>query len=110
VSLKQGLITLMVKVQVDALFLASLAVYVTVVKPTLKHEPDECEAESVGVLQLSVAVGAVQETIEQESPVVFTKLAGQLAKAGLIESRKHGLLMVTVKAQVDVLLRVSFAV
>ena len=55
------------------------------------------------MLQLSVAVGAIQRAIEQLSALLNEILAGQLLITGLIVSTKHGLFTTTVKVHKAVL-------
>ena len=68
-----------VKEHVARLFLASAAVYVTVVVPIGKQKSPVCVPDTEGVPQLSVAVGAVKLTATQrpfvDAPVL---LVGQV--------------------------------
>jgi hypothetical protein len=86
VSFAQGLVTVTVKEQVAVLFLVSLAVKVTVVVPKPKHEFGDFVLVTVGMPQLSVAVGAVQVASEQESMLTIEILVGQRVKTGLMVS------------------------
>jgi hypothetical protein len=72
--------------------------------------PDESVLITEGVLQLSVAVGAVHVTITDVSEIVFEIFAGQFAKTGFTTSAAHGLMTVTVNEQVDLLFFASVAV
>jgi hypothetical protein len=83
---------------------------VTVVKPILKFVPDVSVVDTEGVLQLSVAVGAVHMTITVVSEIVFDTFAGQAVKMGLMVSVAHGFVTVTVKEQVALLFLSSVAV
>jgi hypothetical protein len=111
------LVTVTVKEQVAELPFASVALYETVVVPTGKHEPipkpdvGEVVKDTVGVPQLSDAVGAVQLAIAQLLVVVKLIFVGQLVKVGGVASVSHGsvLVTVTVKEQVAELPLVSVA-
>ena len=82
-SVAQGSMTIFVtttlNTQIAVLPLASVAMYLTSVVPTGKHEPfappKSCTTE--GVPQLSVAVGAVQDALAQVPGVVKWMLVGQ---------------------------------
>jgi hypothetical protein len=65
---------------------------------------------SVGVPQLSVAVGAVQVSITAVSGVVLAILVGQFVKTGFVVSVAQGFVTVTVKEQVALLFLASVAV
>jgi hypothetical protein len=66
--------------------------------------------DTEGVLQLSVAVGAVHVATETVSVIVLEIFAGQLVKTGFIVSVEHGFVTVTVKEQVALLFLSSVAV
>ena len=113
-------VTVTVNTQVATLPLASVALYVTVVVPTGKHEPipkPGMGAEVIdteGVEQLSVAVGAVHEALAQLPVVVKFMLVGQFANVGAVASVAQGsttvFVTVTVNVQVAVLPFASVAV
>jgi hypothetical protein len=109
-SLKQGLMMVTVKLHTDVLPRVSFAVYVTVVKPILKHVPDGLDTASVGTPQLSVTEGAVHVAFAQLSAVLMTIFAGQFLRTGLVVSLKQGFVTVTLKAQRPLLLLMSKAV
>ena len=81
-------VTVTVKLQVAVKPFTSVALYLTVVVPTGKHEPFLSPAvgdETTVIVkfgQLSVAVGSVQFATEQVSNVVAVKLAGQFVMVG----------------------------
>ena len=112
-------VTVTVKTHVAMLPLASVALYVIVVVPTGKHEPipkPEVGAEvtdTEGVVQLSVAVGAVHEALAQVPVVVKLMFDGQLANVGGVASVAQGstttFVTVTVKTQVAILPLASVA-
>jgi hypothetical protein len=60
--------------------------------------------------QLSVAVGAVQRAIEQESALFKAMFAGQFLITGIMVSLKQGLITLTVNVQSAVFPFASFAV
>jgi hypothetical protein len=110
-SFKQGFERVIVNVQVAVLFLASFAVYVTVVVPNGKAAPELYVLVTEGVPQLSVAVGSVHETVSDTVFVVVrTIFVGQFAKTGFSASVAQGFVTMTLKEQVVVLLLASFAV
>ena len=76
----------------------------------MKQAPDTCDLTIDGVLQLSVAVGAVHCARAQLSKLVKTIFEGQLEKRGLMLSVAQGLITVTVNEQIDVLFLASVAV
>jgi hypothetical protein len=86
VSVAHGFVIVTVNEHVAVLFLASCAVYVTVVVPKPKHELGAFVLLTVGVPQLSVAVGGVQEAIEHESMLTIEILVGQRVNTGLMLS------------------------
>jgi hypothetical protein len=111
VSDKHGLVTVTVKRHVALLFLASVAVYITLVAPTGKAAPELCVLMSAGVVvQLSVTVGAAQVAVAVVPVVVKLILVGQLVNRGTIVSVRQGLFIVTVKRQTAVLFLASIAV
>jgi hypothetical protein len=57
--------------------------------PKPKHELGAFVLLTVGVPQLSVAVGAVQLAIEHESMLTIAILVGQRVKTGLMVSMAH---------------------
>jgi hypothetical protein len=65
---------------------------------------------TVGVPQLSVAVGAVHVVVAVVPDVVKEIFAGQADKTGLVVSVAQGFMTVTVKEQVDLLFFASVAV
>ena len=105
--------TVTVKTHVAMLPLASVALYVTVVVPTGKHEPIPKPAVGAevtvteGVVQLSAAVGAVHEALAQLPVVVKFMLVGQFVNVGAVASVAQGstttFVTVTVKTQVAML-------
>jgi hypothetical protein len=110
-SLSQRFMTVTVNEHVAVLFSESFAVYVTVVMPTLNFVPEVSVLVTEGVLQLSVAVGAVHVAMTPDvSEIVLEILAGQADKTGFIVSIAHGLMTVTVNEQVDLLFLASVAV
>ena len=81
--------------------------------PCLKHVLGSFEGATVGVPQLSVAVGAVQLTNVQLSMLTKVMLAGQRVKVGFVKSvaqRPANLVTVTVKTHSFTLPRASLAV
>ena len=90
-------VTVTVKIQVATLPFASVALYVTVVVPTGKHEPIPKPAvgaevtDTEGVEQLSAAVGAVHEALAQLPVVVKLMFDVQLANVGGVASVSQGL-------------------
>ena len=90
-------VTVMVKRQVAVLFLASVAVYLTVVVPIGNAPPFVKPVVALvvkiteGVEQLSVAVGAVQDAIAVVVAVVKFMLAGQAESTGGVTSVVQGL-------------------
>ena len=104
--------TTTLKPQVALLFLASAAVYVTVVVPIGKQKSPVCVPDTEGVPQLSVAVGAVKLTATHkpfaDAPVL---LVGQVVpKLGGVTSFAQALTNVTVKLHVLVKPLLSVAV
>jgi hypothetical protein len=91
VSLAQGFVMETKNEHVAVLLFWSVAVYVTVVEPCLKHVFGSFDAKTVGVPQLSVAVGAVQLTNVHESMLTKLMVAGQRDRSarirGLIGNR-----------------------
>ena len=111
-------VTVTVKLHVAVLFLASVAVYLTVVVPIGNAPPFVKPTVGLvakvmeGVVQLSVAVGAVQDAIAVVPVVVKLIFEGQAVKTGGIISVAHGSInvTVTVKLHVAVLFLASVAV
>jgi hypothetical protein len=114
-SLVHGLVTVTVKLHVLLLFLASTALYVTVVVPIGNAPPfvkpvvGLVAKDTEGVLQLSVAVGAVQVATAVVPVVVKLRLAGQAVKTGGVASVAHRLVIITVKLHVALLFLASIA-
>jgi hypothetical protein len=77
--------------------------------PVLKQELRSCVPVTLASLQLSVATGITQVALAQVSELVKTILVGQNGKRGFMVSFAQGLVIVTVKAHVDVLFLLSFA-
>ena len=80
-----------------------------VVVPIGKHEPFVKPAigaevnNTEGVVQLSVAVGAVQEAMTQPFKVVVKLIfAGQFVKVGGVTSLSHGFVFTTVTVKLQV--------
>ena len=90
ISVAQGSInvTMTLKLHVAVLFLASVAVYLTVVVPIGNAPPFVKPAvglvvkETMGILALSVAVGAVHDAIAVVPVVVKLILAGHAVRTG----------------------------
>jgi hypothetical protein len=101
--------TITVNVQYVRLLFASVAAYPTIVLPIGKQVPELWVLTTVGVPQLSVAVGVAHCAKAQESSVVKTILLGQEVKVGLLVSPWHKLLTVMVNSQPDVLFWASLA-
>ena len=107
-----------VKLHVAVLFLASIAVYITVVVPIGNTPPLVSPVVglvaklTVGVEQLSVAVGTVHVATAVVPVVVLLIFVGQAVKIGLIISVEHVSKKVieTVKLHVAVLFLASIAV
>ena len=84
--------TVTVKLHVAVLFLASVAVYLTVVVPIGNAPPFVKPAvglvvkETIGILALSVAVGAVHEATAVVPVVVKLILVWQAVKTGGVTS------------------------
>ena len=80
--------------------------------PTGKEAPDTKLLVTEGVLQLSVAVGAVHVAIALVPDVVKLMFCGQLLITGATASVKHGstYVTVTVKRHSETLLRPSAAI
>jgi len=98
--------TITLKVHDDVLPTASVAVYVTIVVPTLKVLPGALVLVIVPPLQLSVKVGAVQfTTVWHDAPATTVMSEGQPEITGLIAS-----CTITLKVHVDVLPAGSVAV
>ena len=112
ISVKQGSIyvTLTLKLHVAVLFLASVAVYLTVVvpignappfvKPTVGLVANVTE----GVVQLSVAVGAVQDAIAVVPVVAKLIFEGHAVKTGGIISVAHGSIYITITVKLHIVL------
>jgi hypothetical protein len=113
VSVKQGLTTVTVKRHVAVLFVASLAVYTTLVVPNGNTAPGlwvVLKSISSKSVQLSEAVGAIQVTVAVVLNVFCVKLPGQFENTGAMVSLAQGFDTVTVKRHIAVLLAISFAV
>jgi len=76
------------KLQVELLPATSLAVYVTIVVPSEKIDPDVCELVTVIALQLSVAVGEVQVAADWHDVLADTTICDvmQVEKTGFVSS------------------------
>ena len=109
---KQAFVTVTVKEHVERLPTLSEAMYVTVVEPSGKVLPGDCEALMVTGAQASVAVGAVHDTIAELPEVIMEMFAGQPLIVGGVTSPAQGFVSatVTVKMQVEILFRASVAV
>jgi hypothetical protein len=112
-------VTFTVKEQVDIFPLASIAIYVTVVAPIGNAPPfvkpvvGLVVKDTEGVLQLSVAVGAVQEAEAVVPVVVKLIFVGQADKTGGVTSVVQLFVIsetVTVKEQVDIFPLASIAI
>src|SRR4029453_18905552 len=106
-SCRQTLNTVTVKLQVAVFPDVSVAVQVTVVGPTGKHEPDAGVQAAVTPGQLSLAVGAAKVTTTQGSLIVAVLallFGGQVITGGCVS------FTVTVNEQLAVLPEVSVAV
>jgi hypothetical protein len=107
-------VTLTLKVHVERLLRASVAVYVTVVVPIGKVAPLKKLLDMVGVEQLSLAVGAVQKACALIPDVVKLIFVGQFENVGAVKSLAHGSTTIcvtfTLKVHVELLFRASIAV
>ena len=111
-------VTMILKLHVDLLFLASVAVYVTVVVPIGNAPPFVKPVVGLvvkvrdGVEQLSVAVGEFHDVFAVRPAVVTLILTGQAKITGGVTSVLHAPVWVTVtlKPHVDLLFLASVAV
>jgi putative transposon-encoded protein len=110
VSFAHGFVTVIVKEHIFVLFLASIAVYITVVTPIGNAAPELWVLVTEGVLQLSVAVSNAHVAMAVVPVVVKAIFVGQLAKTGGMVSLAHGFVTVTVNEHVFLLFFASVAV
>ena len=115
-SVAQPSLTMTLKLHVAVLFLASVAVYVTVVVPIGNAPPlvrltvGLVTKATIGIPQLSVAVGAVHEATAFVPVVVKLIFSGQAVKTGFTMSVAQPSLTMTLKLHVAVLFLASVAV
>jgi hypothetical protein len=117
-SFVQGFVTFTLKLHIDILFAASIAMYVTIVVPVGNTPPfvkpvvGIVVKDTEGTVQLSVAVGAVQFATAVVPVVVKFIFAGQAVMTGGVISFVQGFVLVTttLKRHVAVFALASVAV